>query len=172
MIGAKLDMVAVVESKCRAQLAMIINDAYRSLPATTMPKLHLKRTPQEEAHYARKRQRKQERRRREELDDNDGPGPSDYANIQAEIEEARFREKMSLAFEDDERLDSLEARMNDFAHVPMRWGGTGSTNVYEGDDYLKMDPLQMDDEEYAEWVRVGMYRQVYSNRNDHHLTKQ
>ncbi len=128
-----------------------------------MPKLHLKRTPQEEAHYARKRQRKQERRRREELDDNDGPGPSDYAKIQAEIEEARFREKMSLAFEDDERLDSLEARMNDFAHVPMRWGGTGSTNVYEGDDYLKMDPLQMDDEEYAEWVRVGMYRQVSLN---------
>ncbi|KAF9031206.1 hypothetical protein BDZ89DRAFT_984820 [Hymenopellis radicata] len=126
-----------------------------------MPKLHLKRTPQEEAHYARKRQRRREKLERAN-DDHSRPGPSDYTKIQAEIEEARFREKMSLAFEDDERLDSLEARMNDFAHIPMRWGGTASKNVYEGDDYLKMDPLQMDDEEYAEWVRVGMYRKTHA----------
>ncbi|KAK0460953.1 uncharacterized protein EV420DRAFT_168198 [Desarmillaria tabescens] len=116
-----------------------------------MPKLHLKRTPEEQAaHRERKRQKKQHKRKEATADD----GPSyepDYDAIQAELEEQRFRERMSMAFADDERLDSLEARFNDFAHIPKRWGGDSTRPVYDDDgDFMKLDPRYMDDEEYAE----------------------
>ncbi|GLB37718.1 hypothetical protein LshimejAT787_0407690 [Lyophyllum shimeji] len=177
-----------------------------------MPKLRLKRTPEEEAaHQLRKKRRKEAKRQRkhgfsdnysesshkrprqedstsrpwalsddEPLEDDDRePGPSharyrstdpDYGKLQAELEEQRFRAKMFEAFEDDERLDSLEARLNDYAHVPERWR-TGATSrpgraVYDDDvgmdDFLKMDPRYMDDEEYAEWIRLGMYRKTHA----------
>ncbi|KAJ7794296.1 hypothetical protein B0H14DRAFT_2468798, partial [Mycena olivaceomarginata] len=183
-----------------------------------MPKLNLKRTPQEEAdHRAHKKRKREFKRRRKgseasesrrtdskptrkwDSSDSDrdedvyGPhppqpeaGPSkpnsppetsasnsrykpDYDAIRAELEEARFREKMAGAFEDDDRLDSLEAQMNDYAHVPDRWrtGGAdaGRSHVdYDvgADELLKMDPRHMDDEEYAEWIRAGMYRKTHA----------
>ncbi len=125
-----------------------------------MPKLHLKRTPEEQAaHRERKRQKKQQKRREATADDGSDDGPSYNDAIQAELEEQRFRERMSMAFADDERLDSLEARFNDFAHVPKRWGGDSARPVYDDDgDFMKLDPRYMDDEEYAEWIRAGMYR--------------
>ncbi|KAF7351142.1 hypothetical protein MSAN_01676700 [Mycena sanguinolenta] len=172
-----------------------------------MPKLHLKRTPQEEAdHRARKRLKRESNHRKsseasgsrkttrkwdssdsEGDDDVYGPhppqpeaGPSskplspdnahsgykpDYDAIRAELEEARFREKMAEAFEDDDRLDSLENRMNEYAHLPDRWR-TRSSHVEYGrtatDDLFKMDPMHMDDEEYAEWIRAGMYRKTHA----------
>ncbi|EPS96639.1 hypothetical protein FOMPIDRAFT_1130075 [Fomitopsis schrenkii] len=99
------------------------------------------------------------------LDEEDEYGPPppssyraekpDYDRIQAELEEARFREKMFGALEDDERLDSLESRLNDYAHVPRRWRGGGMERM---DDELGMDPGVMEDEAYAEWVREGMWR--------------
>ncbi|KAG6857174.1 hypothetical protein H0H87_008239 [Tephrocybe sp. NHM501043] len=174
-----------------------------------MPKLRLKRTPEEEAaHQLRKQQRKEAKRKRkyaehdyhsekrhrpepdqrpwassdEELPPHPvrEPGSSnhinisenpDYERIRAELEEQRFREKMFEAFEDDERLDSLEARLNDFAHVPGRWRTDGSKpgkaayddHGFVGDDFLKADPRHMDDEEYAEWVRAGMYRKTHAD---------
>ncbi|KAG6841412.1 hypothetical protein C0991_011306 [Blastosporella zonata] len=176
-----------------------------------MPKLRLKRTPEEEAtHQLRKQQRKQEKRKRKHenhhhhhpekrhrpepderpwassddeppLDCDREPGPShahnhgfrnpNYEKIRAELEEQQFRQKMFEAFEDDERLDSLEARLNDFAHVPGRWRADGSKPgkaVYDdhgvaGDDFLRADPRYMDDEEYAEWVRAGMYRKTHAD---------
>lgn len=106
------------------------------------------------------------------------PGPSsprasessskpDYDAIRTELEEQRFRDKMFGAFEDDERLDSLEARFNDFAHVPGRWrpggGGKPGKAVFDEprvDEFLNIDPRYMDEEEYVEWIRVGMYRFV------------
>ncbi|KAJ7782688.1 hypothetical protein B0H16DRAFT_1297737 [Mycena metata] len=169
-----------------------------------MPKLHLKRTPQEEAdhraHKKRKRDSKPARNspeasgsrnadkptRKWDSSDSDGDdevygpqppqseaGPSskplypessykpDYDAIRAELEEARFREKMAGAFEDDDRLDSLETRMNDYAHVPGRWRTGRAQPDYEAaaaDDLFKLDPRHMDEEEYAEWIRAGMYR--------------
>lgn len=83
----------------------------------------------------------------------------DYDALKTEIEQEMFRQKMFDAMGDDERLDYIEAQFNDFAQVPDRWrtSGTGK-NVYEEDGYVKMDPRYMDDEEYAEWIRVGMYR--------------
>ncbi|KAG5637730.1 hypothetical protein H0H81_003440 [Sphagnurus paluster] len=184
-----------------------------------MPKLRLKRTPEEEAaHQRRKKQRREEKSKRKHerntadpssrkrsqhnpdsrpwasSDDDDealGPQPYvasdlesghssaphtggklDYEQLRAELEEARFREKMAAAFEDDERLDSLEARLNDFAHVPGRWrmggGGKPGKPVYDEDgpvedEFLKTDPRHMDDEEYAEWIRMGMYRKTHAD---------
>lgn len=198
-----------------------------SLPFSShlMPsRLHLKRTPAEQAAHDLRKARKAERRAKkhsrhsspsrhhkssksyynasqpEAEDDSDdvyGPqpfpkpraGPSNYTyefdfndlrdrtpmdvdeeEIRAQVEEERFREKMFGALEDDERLDSVEARMNDFAHVPQRWrddsyGSTagGSSRSYAGDGldggaWESVDPSTMDDEEYAEWIRAGMWR--------------
>ncbi|KAI0079823.1 hypothetical protein K474DRAFT_471813 [Panus rudis PR-1116 ss-1] len=84
----------------------------------------------------------------------------DYDQIAAEVEEARFREKMWGAFEDDERLDAMEARMNDYAHVPRRWRGGGMERM---DDELGIDPRDMEEEDYAEWVRVGMWRRKHKD---------
>ena len=88
----------------------------------------------------------------------------DYDTIYAELEEQRFREKMFDALGDDERLDSIEARFNDFGHVPDRWRSAGGLKASEGireDDILRLDPQNMDEEEYAEWVRTGMYRYFF-----------
>ncbi|CAA7260545.1 unnamed protein product [Cyclocybe aegerita] len=93
----------------------------------------------------------------------------DYDAIRAGIEEREFRAKMFDAMGDDERLDSLEAGFNDYAHVPDRWRTSGSglrkdrTHYYDGDEYSKLDPRNMDDEEYAEWIRVGMYRKTHAD---------
>lgn len=112
-----------------------------------MGKLRLKRTPAEEAeHRARKRRRK------------DG----EEEDVDAE---ARFHESMSMAFEDDERLGSLESRFNGYhdPEISQPWGESSSRrrrHFEDPDDYLKQDPATMDEEEYAEWIRFGMYRCV------------
>ncbi|KAJ7772128.1 hypothetical protein DFH07DRAFT_217048 [Mycena maculata] len=175
-----------------------------------MPKLHLKRTPQEDAdrHRSHKKRKRESNRRKSpdvsgsrstarkwDSSDSDGEeegvygphpsqpeaGPSskplspessdsrykpDYEAIRAELEEARFREKMAGAFEDDDRLDSLEAQMNEYAHVPDRWKTGRSRADYEhaaaAEDIFKLDPRHMDEEEYAEWIRAGMYRKTHA----------
>ncbi|CAK5282366.1 unnamed protein product [Mycena citricolor] len=172
-----------------------------------MPKLHLKRTAQEEAeHRIRKRLRRERREHKKNsqsstattdkpqckwgssdsegelygphpaTEPDSGPGPStfaedsrhkpDYDAIRAEVEEARFREKMASAFDDDDRLDSLESRMNDYAHVPGRWRQAGASRSRIShpidDDIASLDPNLMDDEEYAEWIRAGMYRKSHA----------
>ncbi|KAH9915913.1 uncharacterized protein B0H18DRAFT_885399 [Fomitopsis serialis] len=83
----------------------------------------------------------------------------DYDRILAELEEARFREKMFGALEEDERLDGLESRLNDYAHIPRRWRGGGMDRM---DDERGMDPNVMEDEDYAEWVREGMWRRKHA----------
>ncbi|KAJ3570294.1 hypothetical protein NP233_g4500 [Leucocoprinus birnbaumii] len=192
----------------------------RCIANSIMPKLHFKRTPEEEeAHRIRKQEKKEPRRRKrghyshdnteseasaskrrrtaedplepqrkwassDEEEEQYGPQPAsstsqfnptsrghkpDQVELKAELDEMRFREKMFDAFADDERLDSLEARLNDYAHVPDRWRtGTSSSskarvNVFEDDEWLKMDPQAMDEEEYAEWIRMGMYRKTHAD---------
>ncbi|KAF9565610.1 hypothetical protein CPC08DRAFT_629569 [Agrocybe pediades] len=177
-----------------------------------MPKLHLKRTPEEEAECRQRKERRRERRKRRREDstyhagtsskrhhgdessttrepkwassDEDdeeqfGPQPAasgshghkpQYGSIEEEIEDRLFREKLFEAMGDDEMLDSVEARLNDFAHVPDRWrssatekgSGMGRTHRYDDDDLLMHDPALMDDEEYAEWIRAGMYRKTHA----------
>ena len=160
-----------------------------------MTKLKFKRTEEEEAeHQARKERRREKKRKRERAQSNGSskrhhtdeasehpsrkwassdeegsiPHGVDYDLLKAEIEERRFREKMFDALGDDERLDGIGARFNDFVHLPMHWQHASTsgfekaktTHVYSGDEYLKLDPNTMDGEEYAEWIRIGMYRFV------------
>lgn len=91
-----------------------------------------------------------------------GPGPSTlhYGARTAPVEES-FQEKLWDALGDDERLDGIEARLNDYAHVPRRWRGDSShadsPDAMGGSGH---DPNFMNDDEYAEWVRVGIWRYV------------
>lgn len=97
---------------------------------------------------------------------------SDYDSIQAEVEERRFREKMFDEMESGERLDSIEAQYNDYAHIPGRWRRGSSTRMgayafetpdSDMTDHPGLDPRYMEDEQYTEWIRTGMYRCGVSN---------
>ena len=81
----------------------------------------------------------------------------DYASILARLEEARFRDKLSGAAEDDAGIYAVQERLNSFGfvRVPERWRGLGDSGETGG---AGGDPRYMDDEEYAEWVRMGMYK--------------
>ncbi|KAF9501378.1 hypothetical protein BDN71DRAFT_697623 [Pleurotus eryngii] len=179
-----------------------------------MGKLHLKRTPEEEAERQRHKKRRKEHKKStsrnypessptqpnvsstsrkwasdDEDDDTDvyGPPPPpptnaptpkgnagaeyhsskpDYDAIRAELEEQRFRERLFGAYDDEERLDSLEAHLNDYAHVPDRWQSEPARKHRrlgpdDEDEFLQTDPQHLDDEEYAEWIRLGMYRKTH-----------
>lgn len=91
----------------------------------------------------------------------------DYDEIRARVEEERFREKLWGALGDDEHLDSVEARLNDYAHVPRRWRSGGMDRM---EDDHTVNPNYMEDEDYAEWVRMGMWRYVFP-RNHHCFIK-
>ncbi|EGO00845.1 hypothetical protein SERLA73DRAFT_133919 [Serpula lacrymans var. lacrymans S7.3] len=176
-----------------------------------MTKLHLKRTPAEEAERARRKARKAARRAHKShtvsddhdsdsrhgssdrkrrrtpvnVDDDDsdvsyGPPPPepsssahkpDYDEIRAQVEEERFREKMWGAYGDDERLDSVEARFNDYAHVPHRWRAGGTYDGYPNNEPAT-DPKFMDDDEYAEWIREGMWRKTHAHEFEEQARKE
>jgi hypothetical protein len=76
-------------------------------------------------------------------------GVKDYEQIQRELEEANFHAKLFDAMEDDERLDSMEARFNAY-RVPERWASTGTKTQADNPNYMNED-------EYAEWIRRGMW---------------
>lgn len=88
--------------------------------------------------------------------------------IRAEMEERTFREKLFDAMGHDERLDGLENELNDFVHIPDRWKtaatGTAEKELYDEDNFLRLDPSLLDDDEYAEWVRLGMHRCAFHTR--------
>ncbi|KAF5326061.1 hypothetical protein D9611_000288 [Ephemerocybe angulata] len=179
-----------------------------------MPKLKLKRTPEEEAaHQERKALRKEKKRKRSEhsyassskrahkdtdddvtqrrkwasSDEDDisaettrpskpghgyprgssfNPDRMDDDVRDAEMEEEMFRDRLFGALGEDERLDGLESHLNDFVHVPDRWrnaaAGSSEKVLYEEDDFLKLNPTTLDDDEYAEWIRLGMYRKSHA----------
>ena len=92
--------------------------------------------------------------------DSDGdswmPPPSaskvDYEQIRTELEGARFNSKLFDAMDDDTRLEAIEASFNSY-HVPQRW----NNNTRNG----SAPPPDMDDEEYTEWVRRGMWQRTH-----------
>ncbi|KAG8221287.1 hypothetical protein J3R82DRAFT_1453 [Butyriboletus roseoflavus] len=164
-----------------------------------MTKLRLKRTPAEEQERARRKAYKAAKKaakRRRSGDENDsdpapgsssrkqhrtslgaafsdddvyGPSPPptssykpDYDAIRAELEYMRFRDKMCSALEDDERLDGVNARFNDYAHVPDRWAR---------DKHDSVDPQYMDDDEYAEWVREGMWKKKHAREYEEQVRR-
>ncbi|KAF9228426.1 hypothetical protein BS17DRAFT_692353 [Gyrodon lividus] len=103
-----------------------------------------------------------------------GPPPTssssklDYDAIRAEIEDMRFREKMCEALEDDERLDGINTRFSAYAHIPERWGGSHAG----GDKHDTLDPQYMDDDEYAEWIRDGMWRKKHAREHEEQAQRQ
>jgi hypothetical protein len=88
----------------------------------------------------------------------------DHEELRTEVEERLFREKLFDAMEEEEadyahRLDGLEARMNDYAHVPYRWRTSAAAD--DGRDLFEhatVNPNEMTEDEYAEWIREGMWR--------------
>lgn len=88
--------------------------------------------------------------------------PQSLDQLRAEIEEARFRSKLFDAMEDDQRLDMLEASFN--AHIPPRWSSPGagpSTTDTTSSNANTIDPSVMTEEQYAEWIREGMWRRTH-----------
>ena len=163
------------------------------LPTTSMGKLRLKSTPAEDARRLHKRSQKRSKRDDDEKEhghkkhrrhdtipddySSDYPraGPS-YSHLEGAEEEmrkaeadARFREKMMDAFEDDgihdplQRLDGLEARMNKYDHIPRRWRGTEpgfAEALRDTEEDIGLQPWQMNDDEYAEYIRAGIWKYV------------
>lgn len=170
-----------------------------------MPKLKLKRTPEEEAAHQWRKERKakrkadkaskprQKRSSAEPTDEGDdgyarsdspfhkkrrtdeplyesdqeyGPQPStpsykpDYDAIRAQVEEERFREKMYGAMEDDVGIYGVEERLSSFTHIPDRWQekAPGGRRGAMKDDEAEANLHLMDEEEYAEWIRQGMWK--------------
>ncbi|PIL37710.1 hypothetical protein GSI_01404 [Ganoderma sinense ZZ0214-1] len=93
----------------------------------------------------------------------------DYDYIRAQVEEERFQDKLWGAMGDDERLDSVEASLNAYAHVPRRWRGGGMERM---DDEMDVDPRYMEDEDYAEWIRAGMWRKKHAAEHEERMRKQ
>ncbi|KAI9465280.1 hypothetical protein BJY52DRAFT_1246272 [Lactarius psammicola] len=154
-----------------------------------MPKrLRLKRTPAEQAEHdlrkarkaAKKATSKQRSARDRDLDSeartskhsggldaefdftfpDPGPSTSHYC-ARATADDERFQQKLWDALDDDDdaRLDGIEARLNEYAHVPRRWRGVGLREYnLDSTGGLDDDPRFMNDDEYAEWVRVGIWR--------------
>lgn len=69
------------------------------------------------------------------------------AELEREAEERAFREKLFDAM--DENADGIHASYNEYA-IPSRWRGHGGA-----------DPAQMEEEEYAEYIRQGMWKCVF-----------
>ncbi|KAF8706595.1 hypothetical protein RHS03_04686, partial [Rhizoctonia solani] len=79
----------------------------------------------------------------------------DMDALRAEMEEREFREKLFDAMGDDAGLENMESRFNEYDdHVPDRWKDPTSS-------HLRDDPSMMDDDQYAEWIREGMWRRTH-----------
>ena len=85
--------------------------------------------------------------------------PESLQQLRAEIEEARFRSKLFNAMDDDQRLDTLEANFN--AYLPGRWSSPGADPSSSSGTNAAPDPNIMTEEQYAEWIRQGMWRRTH-----------
>ena len=147
-----------------------------------------KKTHKRSRRHDRDHERDCSPKRRKYFDDDlsDGePGPSrprprssdePYETYDSEAERIRkarededFNAKMRDALDDDamfdsmQRLDGVEARLNSYAHIPRRWRGTDEgfgAGLWMEDalDEIGLQPWQMNDDEYSEYIRAGMWR--------------
>lgn len=85
------------------------------------------------------------------------------ADLRRELEEARFKEKLFDAMDEDQRLDQIEYSLN--AHIPSRYAHS-TTNSQPSSSGAGVDPSQMNDEEYAEWIRKGMWERSHKSEVD------
>ncbi|KAF8342599.1 uncharacterized protein EI90DRAFT_2987771 [Cantharellus anzutake] len=91
-------------------------------------------------------------------------------DLRAEAEEAYFRSKLFNAMADDERLEALEASFNSHAHTPHRWGSPVASSATANDSAADINA--MSDEEYAEWIRRGMWRRTHREEVEAEARKQ
>lgn len=152
-----------------------------------MPKLRhqLKETPEEAAEREWRRKRRKERKERhkprrkadpstsstaskpkddrhsasaptcdsdEGWDAPSGSKKADLDSIRAEMEQARYYDQLQNAMDEDQRLDSIEAQFN--SYIPPRWRN-------DHDTQFSVRAEEMNDEEYAEWMREGMWRRTH-----------
>jgi hypothetical protein len=89
-----------------------------------------------------------------------GPSTSHYHAHTVPVEEESFQEKLWDALRDDERLDGIEAGLDEYAYIPRRWRDVSSRDSPDTVGGLGDDPNLMNDDEYAEWMRAGMWRCV------------
>lgn len=89
-----------------------------------------------------------------------GPSTSHYDARTDPVEGGSFQEKLWDALRDDERLDGIEAGLNEYAYIPRRWRGVSSRDSPDTVGGLGDDPNLMNDDEYAEWMQTGMWRCV------------
>ncbi len=94
------------------------------------------------------------------VDFDPGPSTPHHGARTVPVEEENFQEKLWDALREDERLDGIEAGLNEYAYIPRRWRGVSSRDSPEIVDGLGDDPNLMNDDEYAEWMRTGMWRCV------------
>ncbi|KAL4071292.1 hypothetical protein V8B97DRAFT_2023865 [Scleroderma yunnanense] len=94
--------------------------------------------------------------------------PLDSDAIHAQMEEEAFMEKMQGALDDDERLDAIDSKFRSYAHIPDRWRNTRTGR----EDHLARDPQYMDDDEYAEWIREGMWRKKHAREYEEQVQKE
>lgn len=92
------------------------------------------------------------------------PPHQTLADLRRELEEARFRDKLFDAMDDDDRLDRLEASLN--AHIPSRYSDQHQRQHQSSSSTTGLDPSQMNDEEYAEWIRKGMWERTHKSEVD------
>ncbi|KAF8583826.1 hypothetical protein K439DRAFT_1653375 [Ramaria rubella] len=103
----------------------------------------------------------------------DSSSKTDPDQLRAEVEERLFREKLFDAMEDDydHRLDGIEAQLNDYGHVPHRWKAAAAEDHHLF-DHPTVNPNEMADEEYAEWIREGMWRRTHKAEVEERERKQ
>ncbi|KAH7334694.1 hypothetical protein B0J17DRAFT_671190 [Rhizoctonia solani] len=79
----------------------------------------------------------------------------DMDTLRAEMEERQFREKLLDAMGDDAGFETIETQFNEYDDVvPDRWKDSASS-------HLRNDPSMMDDDQYAEWIREGIWRRTH-----------
>ena len=70
-------------------------------------------------------------------------------------------------FEDaDFRLDGISSRLGQYSHVPRRWRGVGEDFHFSLGEWMEetredlggLETWQMNDDEYAEYLRAGMHK--------------
>lgn len=77
-----------------------------------------------------------------------------------EDEEQAFRAKLFDAMEMDLGQDSAHNHFNSYAHIPSRWRKRSPTGR-DLDDAGPPDPSTMNDEQYAEYIREGMWERTH-----------
>ncbi|KAG8924603.1 hypothetical protein FRC02_010329 [Tulasnella sp. 418] len=110
-----------------------------------------------------------------DLDEGHWSPPSTSYKQQTVDDDEEFRQKLFDAMEQDHGQDSAQARFNEY--VPSRWRDHIGDSFSGGPQMGGLDakdarPELMDDDEYAEWIRYGMWARKHKAEHDEKLRKE